>query len=114
MNIGNHIRKIRTLKGVSQYYVAHVLGISQRQLSRIENNNSDVKFSVLHKICTVLEVSMDELLNFNDSTLFHSSKKTPKKSNEPLSQKLIKQYESRILHLEQEVAFLRKLLRKKR
>lgn len=61
-----------------------------------------------------LEVSMDELLNFNEGTLFHSPKKTAEKRNEPLSQALIKQYENRILHLEQEVAFLRKLLQKKR
>ena len=113
MNIGNRIQKIRTLKGFSQASVAHILGISQRQLSRIENNQSDIKFSTLDNICAALEIKLEELLNFDEQSLFHIQQKPIENNIKLLSQVLIKQYENRIHHLEQEVVFLRKLLRKK-
>lgn len=115
MNIGNQIQKIRTLKGFSQASVAHILGISQRQLSRIENNQSDIKFSVLDNICAALEIKMEELLNFDEQSLFHIPQRPiDNNNNKSLSQVLIKQYENRIEHLDKEVTFLRKLLREKR
>ncbi|MAZ37435.1 helix-turn-helix domain-containing protein [Salibacteraceae bacterium] len=42
MDIGLNIKKVRELKGYTQDYVAQQLAISQRQYSRIEQNESDI------------------------------------------------------------------------
>ncbi|MGB0254704.1 MAG: helix-turn-helix domain-containing protein [Flavobacteriaceae bacterium] len=49
-NLTQNIRKIRELKGYSQQYVAIALNISQRQYSRLENNEVDIKISILKKL----------------------------------------------------------------
>ena len=116
MNLGNSIRKIREIKGFSQQYVASKLHISQRQLSRIENNETDIKFSHIQRLCNALEVSVTQLLNFNENVFFQN-KQAPSesvKNNELLPVKLIEQYESRISHLEKEVVFLQNLLKEKK
>lgn len=60
MDIGYNIRKIRELKGYSQEFLANQLEISQRQLSRIENNETDMSLSRLETISKLLEVTLNQ------------------------------------------------------
>lgn len=106
MNFGKTIRKIRKLKGYSQYYVATKLAISQRQLSRIENNQSDLKISRLERICEILEIKMEQLLNFDENTLFNT---LASNTNSQFSNI----HQNKIQSLEKEMKMLKKLLRQK-
>lgn len=111
-NLTQNIRKIRELKGYSQQYVAIALNISQRQYSRLENNGVDIKISILKKIATILEVPVVKLFAFDENLLFQEN--TPTANGQYSLSEIIKaQYESQIVHLKEEVAFLRKQLEKK-
>ena len=73
MNIGTNIRKIRDLKGFSQEFMANRLTISQRQYSRIEKNETELTLSKLETISDVLEVSIEQLLGFDDQHIFNNN-----------------------------------------
>lgn len=72
MKIGEKIRKIRNLKGMSQQALAEVVEISQKQLSRIEMEQVSPTFELLEKICKTLDVSLKSLLEFNDKIVFNN------------------------------------------
>src|ERR1700743_2967633 len=57
-----NIRKIRTIKGLSQQNMADELGISQKHYSRIERGDVDISYSVLCKITSNREVKIDRLI----------------------------------------------------
>lgn len=112
MDIGNNIRKIRELKNYSQEYLANKMEISQRQLSRIENNESELTISKLEIISNILEVSPNQLLGFDEKFIFQNCK-TAFGTNQnyyAFSDKERNQYNSRINHLEEEIKYLRKQL----
>lgn len=113
MDIGANIRKFRILNGFSQQYMANTLGVSQRQLSRIENNQTEVKFSCVQKISHALGISFYQLINHQEKTSVGKNHKNVLKNNSISANHLMKQYEKHIAHLETEVAFLRKLLEQK-
>ncbi len=81
MNISKNIRKIRELKGFSQQYVANVLGMSQRHLSRLENDETPIKLSTLNRICRILDVSFETLLSFDERVLFQPDKGSGEESH---------------------------------
>jgi transcriptional regulator with XRE-family HTH domain len=72
MKIGENIRKFRDLKGYSQQALANDLQISQKQLSRIENNQTSPTFDLVEKICEKLGVKLKALLEFKDEMIFNS------------------------------------------
>lgn len=70
MQIGDNIRKIRELKGYSQENVAIFLEMSQRNYSRLEKNQIDIKLSHLVNISKYLEVDINNIIAFNENALF--------------------------------------------
>ncbi len=70
--LGIRIRKIRELKGYSQSIIADSVDTSKKQLSRIENGQTSPSFELLQKITDALEISLNELLNFNENLIFNS------------------------------------------
>jgi len=117
MNIGTNIRKVRDLKGFSQEFMANRLTISQRQYSRIENNETELTLSKLETISDVLEVSIEQLLGFDDQHIFNNNNQQGGNAASVLiqsfSEKEREQYEKRICHLEGEILFLRNQLESK-
>jgi transcriptional regulator with XRE-family HTH domain len=63
MNIGDKIRKVRELKGFKQEYVADKLGMSVTAYGNIERNSSDLTFGKLEQVATVLEVTVQDIIN---------------------------------------------------
>lgn len=63
--IAKNIRKYRKLKGFTQEQLALYTDLSYDFIRRIETGNGKFGFSVdtLYKIATVLEVSVDKLMN---------------------------------------------------
>ncbi len=121
MNIGSNIRKIRELKGYSQEYVSNQLEISQRQFSRIENNETDISVSKLQEISTILDVTPIQLLGFDEKFIFQNCTNNGVGNNYNnhfgVSEKERELYDKQIAQLQEELSFLKKqfeiLLRKK-
>lgn len=72
MKIGNNIKKLRELRNFSQQALAAELEISQKQMSRIENDEVSPTLELVSKICEALNVRLQELLNFNESNIFNN------------------------------------------
>jgi transcriptional regulator with XRE-family HTH domain len=73
MKIGSNIRKLRTLRGYSQEYMASKLGMSQNNYHKIEVNEIDITVSRVDKLCKVLQVDSSTLLNFDDKYIFNNT-----------------------------------------
>ena len=115
-NIGEKIRQIRDLKGLSQEYLSDKLGISQRAYSKIERNEIKIDWEKITEISKVFEIDPMDLISFDDNLIFNNCTQSGKFVNSQahfnLPEKLIDQYESRIESLEKELDFLREMMRK--
>lgn len=65
-NVGEKIRGIRTLKGLSQENMAEMLGLSLPTYAEIERGKKDVTLSRLEKIAEKLGVTLNDIMNFNE------------------------------------------------
>lgn len=62
--IGENLRDKRKEKNLSQQQLADLAGkIDRSKISDIENGKEDFLFSTLLKICSALNVNLEELLN---------------------------------------------------
>jgi transcriptional regulator with XRE-family HTH domain len=61
MGLGAEIKKARADKQWKQQDLQAATGISQTYLSKIECGKADPSFSVVQRIATALEVSLDQL-----------------------------------------------------
>ena len=61
--LADNIRILRTKKRFSQEAVAELAGISQNQVSELENEHSNPNLETLLKIATALDVKVAELFN---------------------------------------------------
>jgi len=108
------IRQLRELKGFSQEYMAKKLSISQRSFSKLERQETRLDWNRIAEIAFIFGMSPVELIAFDDELIFYAGKQ--KKVNafvtHKLPEKLIEQYEKRILRLEDEIRFLRGQLSK--
>jgi len=115
-NIGDKIRKVRELKGLSQDFMAGKLEMSQRAYSKIENNDIKLDWGRIEDISKILEIEPIDLVSFDDNLIFNNSPQSGKNNtntiNNNFPDELKKSYEDRIAHLEQEVLFMRGLLAK--
>jgi len=113
METGEHIRKIRELRGFSQDYMANKLEISQRQYSRIEKEQTKIDLQKLQEISNLLEVTLIELLGFDEKKIFNQNhnQTATEVYNNYFPEELKTQYEKRILQLEEEVQFLRTIVK---
>ena len=93
----DQIRKIRSKLGISQEYIANRLEISQTAYSKIENQQTKIKYETLLIISLILEVPIVDL--------FESNNKETSTSNliEPT-------YEEKILELKKIINFQLRLI----
>lgn len=120
MEIGEKIRKLREFRQYSQDYVAKKLKITQGAYSRMEQGEIDLPFSRLEKVAEVLEMPVAKLVGYDDKQMMtnyitNSDNFTTNGnvlSNKLAVEELTKQYDLRILSLENEVIRLHSLLEK--
>ncbi len=120
MEIGGNIRKLREFREYSQEYVAKKLKITQGAYSRMENGEIDVPFSRIEKVAEVLEMPIAKLVGYDDKQMMtnyitQSNNFTTNGnilSNKLSVEELTKQYDLRILSLENEIIRLHSLLEK--
>ncbi|WP_213144429.1 helix-turn-helix domain-containing protein [Neobacillus citreus] len=66
--IGEKIRELREKKNLSISELAERAGVAKSYLSLIERNNySNPSIHYLTKICKVLDVSLNDLINFEEN-----------------------------------------------
>lgn len=63
------IRTIRKRKAFSQEYIAHVLGLSQAQYSRLENGSMVFRVDILARLLEILDVNPLEVLVFSPNQM---------------------------------------------
>lgn len=61
--LGNQIKISRKNKKVSQEKLAELCGVHVNTLKSIESGKSDPSVTLFAKICSILDLSLDELLN---------------------------------------------------
>ncbi len=61
--IGNFIMKCREEKNMTQSKLGELLGVSNKAISKWENGKSLPNTKLMSKLCEILEVSLEELLN---------------------------------------------------
>ena len=65
----NFLHELRLLRGLTQYQLGALVGVSDKAVSKWENGFSKPKSSILFKLSEVLEISVDELLTCKYNSL---------------------------------------------
>ena len=60
--LGERIVRARERRGISQYELAELMGVSQQSVAAWERKVSSIRSDTLTKLVTLLEISADELL----------------------------------------------------
>lgn len=111
--IGTKIRKIRELKGYSQEFLASKIGISQRAYSKLEMNQIKISWDRINSIAEILDIDPIEMLTFDDNLIFNNCSQSGNFEHfvNSVPDKLIEQYEKRIGGLENEIIFLKEIIK---
>ena len=70
--LGRRIKELRTKKGLTQEKLAELVGVGERNLSKIECGNNFVTSETLTNILNALEVEPDELFHFQHFSFFQN------------------------------------------
>lgn len=103
MTLGGNIRKLRKERRLTQKQLGELCGINEAQIRRYElgGKNSKPKIATLEKIADALDVSIYELMNFDED--YTQSEKTR-------MIKYLKQLEAGINHIEMSDFIMTKLM----
>lgn len=71
--IGEKIRKVRSIKGYSQEYMAEVMKISQAAYSDIENNKTKVNLDRIQQLAKIFEIDVSDLISFDENQVFNNT-----------------------------------------
>ena len=66
--LGNRIKELRKIKGLSQEVLAEQIGIATNTLSSIETGNAFMTAQTLEKILEILNITPKELFTFPENT----------------------------------------------
>ena len=69
MNLGESIRKIRQLKGLSQGEMQKRTGILRSYLSRVENGHTVPSFATLQRLATAMGVTLADFFSHGVGTV---------------------------------------------
>jgi len=109
MELGSKLRKARESKRISQQEIAEFLNISQKTYSNIEGDKSKPSLIQLSKLGELLDFDMLELLK-EQGLVFNQKNEHGANNgivNTNLPEKLIAQYEARIIELKEMNTLLR-------
>jgi transcriptional regulator with XRE-family HTH domain len=73
MEIGIKLKQIRELKQYKREYLADKLGLSEKTIARIENNEISPTINRLCELAAVLDVSVAEILDFDVKQIFNNT-----------------------------------------
>lgn len=106
MNVSEKIKSIREMRNFTQEYMANELGMTQAGYSKLESGKTDVTFSQLTEVAKVLEISVEDLIAFDNQKFFNSFNNVKGSNNgivtvKTESDEIKKLYEDKIRLLEQ-------------
>ena len=111
--IGEKLSKLRKAKGWSQEETADYLNITRSVYQRIETGSGCSWATYLNRICEVFEIQPEELVK-NENLVLNNGQSGGTSHNalviNQLSEKLIEQYEERILQYKVEVKELKETI----
>jgi transcriptional regulator with XRE-family HTH domain len=128
MQLGDKIKKIRDLKGLTQEDIASKLNISSQAYSKIERNETKIDDKRLEQIANALDVPAESIQKFDESNFFISNLKECENSQSlgmmntvnnyyyntdqtiPVLENLIEQQKQQLKQQSDEIEFLRKQL----
>ena len=85
IRLGERIRELRKIKGISQLELAYDMDMSMNTISGIELGKISPKIETLRKIASKLDVEMGELFNFSHTS---AKNKVTRRKIEEISRKL--------------------------
>ncbi|MCU0393110.1 MAG: helix-turn-helix domain-containing protein [Thermoflexibacter sp.] len=109
LTIGMKIKKLRELRNYTQEYMAEKLSMSANGYGKIERDETDISYSRMQQISEILEVSVSEIINFDDKAIF-GSKASHESSKRELQDYERTFYEQEINHLKQENSYLKEII----
>ena len=117
MHIGQKIKKLRELKNLTQTHLAQELGVTQSAYYKIEIGESEVTYSKLEKISSVLGMKPEDVIAFNESMVFNVMNNQNGGNvfgdiNNTISETERQLYQDQITLLKDEVAYLKLMLEK--
>ena len=65
----NNLKKIRIARGLTQYEIAEFINVSQVVYSKYETGKSEPSYDTLTKLANYFDVSVDYLLDYNETAL---------------------------------------------
>ena len=120
MKIGKNLKRIREIKGFSQSEIAAKLFLSQRAYSDLENDKTKLDIERLETIATIFNISSIDLLTFDENKIFQNNALTTirNSANESNNYDAFtdekKSYKKQINRLEEEIRFLREIIKQKK
>jgi len=114
IKIGRNIKKLRELRNYTQEYMAEQMKMSQSGYSKIEQDETDTPISRLNQIAEILQVSLPDLLTFDENKLFlqFHNQHNQNLTNVQIGTIEREVYENHIKDLQNEIAYLRSTLEK--
>jgi len=116
---------IRNIKGFSQEYVANELNISTATYQKVEKGDTKLSVERLSQIAEILQTPVDRFFGTKPPTAFYQNNnhdigtitaiqdvENYYQENRETTQKLIQTMEHEITHLQEEIAFLREMVKK--
>lgn len=67
-NLGNRIKHLRKQNKMTMESLAKKIGITQPQLSRIENNKNMAQLDTIEKICETLNISLVDFFSCDEKS----------------------------------------------
>lgn len=112
MVLGTKLKKIREFKNYTQEYMSEKLNMSQSSYSRLESNEVDIPFTKLQQIADILEIKINELIEFDAKYFFNTvNAQTINGDLNITSERERNLYEQQIESLKREVEYLKDLLK---
>lgn len=112
MTIGQKIKRVREFKNYTQEHLAEKLGMSVAGYGKIERDDTDIPFSRLEQISSVLGLKPEELISFDEKmvlNIMNNQTGINNFYNNKTSDKERELYEKTIKSLEEQIALLRKV-----
>ena len=73
MRIGEKLRKVSEMKGISQEYMATQLNMSPQAFGKIEREETKLDFGRLETIAKLMQVDPLDIVNFDESQIFNNT-----------------------------------------
>jgi transcriptional regulator with XRE-family HTH domain len=66
--LGDMIKKARLEQKLTQEQLGELIGVQKAQISKIENNTKDVRFSTILRVFEALKANVKMTINFNKNS----------------------------------------------